>query len=266
VPFTWTLRLAAPWAVVNGVLLGLFWIFDWRAAAGRPAAMAEARHEPLSISGRLNALWLLGIVLTVIFAGAWGPTVIPDGHARAAVQTLCMLVFVAASLLTTPREIHRANRFTWAPLTEVAVVFVGVFLTMVPALQFLEERGTSLGVSKPWQFFWAAGLLSGVLDNAPTYLAFASLATGVADQGAGLLSAANLGPLAWHPIGRDLLEAVACGSVFMGAVTYLGNAPNLMVKAIAEQHQVRMPSFFGYLLWSGTILLPLFGLVSCLFF
>jgi Na+/H+ antiporter NhaD/arsenite permease-like protein len=275
VPFTWTLRLAAPWALVNGMLLVFFVIFDLRAvrrerraatSAAQPLALPAAPHEALSIGGRINGLWLLGIVLTVFATGTWGPTLIPDGHARAVVQILCMLAMAAASLMTTPRQIHEANRVTWGPIVEVAVVFVGVFLTMVPALLFLEERGTDLGVTKPWQFFWASGLLSSVLDNAPTYLTFASLATGVADQGAGVLSVANLGMLAAHPVGRDLLRAVACGSVLMGANTYIGNGPNFMVKAIAEQHHVRMPSFFGYTLWSATILLPLFGLVSILFF
>jgi Na+/H+ antiporter NhaD/arsenite permease-like protein len=275
VPFTWTMRLAAPWALVNGLLLALFLIFDLRAvrrerraatSAAQPLALPAAPHEALSIGGRINGLWLLGIVLTVFATGTWGPTLIPDGHARAVVQILCMLAMAAASLMTTPRQIHEANRVTWGPIVEVAVVFVGVFLTMVPALLFLEERGTDLGVTKPWQFFWASGLLSSVLDNAPTYLTFASLATGVADQGAGVLSVANLGMLAAHPVGRDLLRAVACGSVLMGANTYIGNGPNFMVKAIAEQHHVRMPSFFGYTLWSATILLPLFGLVSLLFF
>jgi Na+/H+ antiporter NhaD/arsenite permease-like protein len=275
VPFTWTLRLAAPWALVNGMLLVFFVIFDLRAvrrerraatSAAQPLALPAAPHEALSIGGRINGLWLLGIVLTVFATGTWGPNLIPDGHARAVVQILCMLAMAAASLMTTPRQIHEANRVTWGPIVEVAVVFVGVFLTMVPALLFLEERGTDLGITKPWQFFWASGLLSSVLDNAPTYLTFASLATGVADQGAGVLSVANLGMLAAHPVGRDLLRAVACGSVLMGANTYIGNGPNFMVKAIAEQHHVRMPSFFGYTLWSATILLPLFGLVSILFF
>src|SRR5207249_2388058 len=146
---------------------------------------------------------------------------------------------------TTAASVHEANRFSWAPIAEVAVVFIGVFVTMVPALSFLEERGASLGLTKPWQFFWAAGALSSVLDNAPTYLPFASLATGVADAGAGVLSVSDLGTLAAHPTGRELLAAVSCGSVFMGAVTYIGNGPNFMVKAIAEQHHVRMPSFFG---------------------
>jgi Na+/H+ antiporter NhaD/arsenite permease-like protein len=158
------------------------------------------------------------------------------------------------------------NRFSWGPVIEVAVVFVGVFVTMVPAMSFLAERGSSLGITKPWQFFWATGALSSVLDNAPTYLAFASLATGVAGGTSAALSPDNLGALAAHPIGRELLTAVSCGAVFMGAVTYMGNGPNFMVKAIAEQHRVRMPTFFGYTLWSFAILLPVFGIVTYVFF
>jgi hypothetical protein len=140
------------------------------------------------------------------------------------------------------------------------VVFSGVFVTMVPALAFLEERGAALGITRPWQFFWSAGALSSVLDNAPTYLTFASLASGVVHTGG------DLGALAAHPTGQRLLAAVASGAVFMGALTYIGNGPNFMVKAIAEQHHVRMPSFFGYTLWSLAILVPLFAVVAVVFF
>jgi Na+/H+ antiporter NhaD/arsenite permease-like protein len=170
------------------------------------------------------------------------------------------------SFKTTAPRIHEANRFSWGPIVEVAVVFVGVFVTMVPAMSFLAERGASLGITKPWQFFWASGALSSVLDNAPTYLTFASLATGVAGGAGGALSPDNLGLLAAHPLGQSLLTAVSCGSVMMGAVTYMGNGPNFMVKAIAEQHHVRMPSFFGYAAWSFAILIPIFGIVSGIFF
>jgi len=177
-----------------------------------------------------------------------------------------MIACAALSLATTPKQVHETNRFNWAPIIEVAAVFVGVFITMIPALAFLGERGASLGVTKPWQFFWAAGALSSVLDNAPTYLTFASLAVGVANGAHGTLSVDNLGALAARPVGQQLLAAVSCGAVLMGAITYIGNGPNFMVKAIAEQHHVRMPSFFGYTLWSLAILVPLFGVVSHLFF
>jgi len=269
VPFAWTLRLIGPWALVNSVLLVVFHLLDRLFAKREPAVQAIAAAssvEPLEIQGRLNLVWLLGVVATVFVVGSYGDRLFASTAMRSAVQVILMLVFAGLSIATTEREIHEANRFTWAPIIEVGVVFVGVFLTMVPALSFLEERGASIGITQPWQFFWASGGLSSVLDNAPTYLTFASLATGVADGGAGILKVADLGALAAHPVGQGLLAAVSCGSVLMGAITYIGNGPNFMVKAIAEQHHVRMPSFFGYVLWSVVILVPLFVVVAFVFF
>jgi Na+/H+ antiporter NhaD/arsenite permease-like protein len=267
VPFAWTLRLAAPWAFVNGVLLVLFFLLDRRFARREPPRTGTMiDDEPLRIEGRLNVLWLLGVVATVFLVGVAGQH-LPGGAAgKSIAQIAGMVLFAGLSMKTTPAQVHEANRFNWGPIVEVAVVFVGVFLTMIPALSFLGERGASLGITQPWQFFWASGALSSVLDNAPTYLTFASLATGVADGGAGTLSITDLGALAVHPVGERLLAAVSCGSVFMGAITYIGNGPNFMVKAIAEQHHVRMPSFFGYTAWSLTILVPLFAVVALVFF
>jgi Na+/H+ antiporter NhaD/arsenite permease-like protein len=274
VPFAWTLRLAPMWALENGVLLALFAIFDSvalarerrdgppRGSTPRPAPLPER----LRLQGGLNFLWLAGIVGVVFVMGTYGARLFPNEHARALAQILGMAAFAALSWMTTDHEVRLANRFSWAPLVEVAVIFVGIFITMVPALSFLEERGATLGITQPWQFFWASGALSSVLDNAPTYLTFASLATGVVDQGAGLLSAGDLGALAAHHAGQPLLTAISCGAVMMGAVTYIGNGPNFMVKAIAEQHHVRTPSFFGYIVWSGAILLPLFWVISRIFF
>ncbi|HVU52527.1 MAG TPA: sodium:proton antiporter [Polyangia bacterium] len=278
VPFAWTLRLAPQWAVVNGALLAIFAVVDQvqftrerrrppvrRSITPRPAA-PEATG-PLRLDGLVNLLWLAGMVTFVFLVGSYGGRALGDGYLRAAVQIVGTLAFAALSYKTTSARIHEINRFSWGPIVEVAAVFVGVFITMVPAMSFLAERGATLGITKPWQFFWASGALSSVLDNAPTYLTFASLATGVANGLAGTtLSPDNLGALALHPIGRQLLTAVSCGAVLMGAVTYMGNGPNFMVKAIAEQHRVRMPSFFGYTLWSFAILVPLFGLVSGIFF
>ncbi len=275
VPFTWTLRLAAPWALVNGVLLSLFTIIDHIVAAREkrnPRRAAGISHfpaspnEPLHLDGAINLFWLLGIVVVVFVMGTYGTPLFGDSYLRSLVQVLGMLGCGALSLVSTKREIHEANRFNWAPIIEVAVVFIGVFITMIPALSFLGERGASLGITKPWQFFWVSGALSSVLDNAPTYLTFASLAVGVTNSGGATLSVENLGALAFHPLGQHLLEAVSCGAVFMGAITYIGNGPNFIVKAIAEQHHVRMPSFFGYTLWSLAILVPLFGVVSHIFF
>jgi Na+/H+ antiporter NhaD/arsenite permease-like protein len=275
VPFTWTFRLAPLWAFENGALLILFAIFDVIATQIdarrlRTKAGVSLRplppHEPLRLEGRINLLWLLGIVAVVFVMGTYGARMFPNPELRGLIQTAGMAAFALLSWRTTSHEVRAANRFSWAPMVEVAAVFVGVFLTMIPALSFLQERGASLGVTRPSQFFWAAGALSAVLDNAPTYLTFASLAVGVTDGGAGLLSASRLDLLAAHPTGQHLLSAVSAGAVMMGAVTYIGNGPNFMVKAIAEQHHVRTPSFFGYVVWSGAILLPLFGVISHLFF
>jgi Na+/H+ antiporter NhaD/arsenite permease-like protein len=272
VPFAWTLRLAAPWALVNGTLLVLFAAIDSvlyrleRRRPARPASPPTDAAEPLRLDGGLNFLWLFAIVGVVFTIGTFGTRAFGDGFVRSLVQIVATLALAAISFVTTSRRVHEGNRFNWAPIVEVAVVFVGVFVTMIPALSYLEERGASLGITQPWQFFWASGALSSVLDNAPTYLTFASLASGVVDAGRAGLGTANLGALSADPVGQHLLSAVSCGSVFMGAMTYIGNGPNFMVKAIAEQHHVRMPGFFAYIVWSGTILGPIFLVVSRVFF
>jgi Na+/H+ antiporter NhaD/arsenite permease-like protein len=275
VPFTWTLRLTPQWALVNGALLAIFTVID-RAQFARdrrlpprapPTPPSADETGPLRIEGGLNLLWLGGIVIVVVLVGSCGEQALGDGYLRAAIQIAGMSAFAALSFKTTAKRIHDVNRFSWAPIVEVAAIFVGVFVTMVPATSFLAERGSTLGVTKPWQFFWTSGALSSVLDSAPTYLTFTALATSVANaSGAGGLSPNHLEALAADPVGHGLLVAISCGAVFMGAGTYLGNGPNFMVKAIAEQHGVRTPSFFAYALWSLAILLPLFGLVSHIFF
>ncbi len=274
VPFTWTLRLVPQWATVNGALLVIFAVIDRiqfardrrlppRAHTAPPSADATG---PLRIEGGLNLLWLAGILAVVVLMGAFGEG-LGDGYLRAAIQIAGMSAFAALSFKTTAKRIHDVNRFSWAPIVEVAAIFAGVFVTLVPAVSLLAERGSTLGVTKPWQFFWTSGALSSVLDSAPTYLTFTALATSVANaSGAGGLSPNHLEALAADPIGHGLLVAISCGAVFMGAGTYLGNGPNFMVKAIAEQHGVRTPSFFAYALWSVAILMPLFGVVSLIFF
>ncbi len=136
----------------------------------------------------------------------------------------------------------------------MAALFAGIFVTMLPALDLLRARGAELGVREPWQFFWASGLLSSFLDNAPTYLTFLALARGL-----GL-------PPEVAGVPHEILRAISLGSVFMGANSYIGNGPNFMVRAIAEERGVRMPSFGGYMLYSGAVLLPIFVVVTLVFF
>jgi Na+/H+ antiporter NhaD/arsenite permease-like protein len=175
-----------------------------------------------------------------------------------------MVALAAAAYLTTAPSNRVQNKFSFGPIIEVAVLFAGIFITMVPALQILNARGTELGVASPTQFFWVTGALSSFLDNAPTYMTFAATAAGLQDiapEGRYLKTFLELGPQS-----HEILAAISCGAVFMGANTYIGNGPNFMVKAIAEENGVKMPSFFGYMVYSIGILIPCFIVVTLLFF
>jgi Na+/H+ antiporter NhaD/arsenite permease-like protein len=244
VPFTWTFRLWPPWALMTAALLAVYFVWDTRQYVHEPiAALQRDRtlRQPLRLRGALNAAWLALVVLAVAFLHEpW--------------RELAILALAALSLWQTPREIRRANGFTTYPIVEVAVLFFGIFLTMIPALEILRLRGNELGVRAPWQFFWSSGILSSFLDNAPTYLTFLALA-----QGLGLAPEVVGVPHA-------ILAAISVGAVAMGANSYIGNAPNFMVKSIAEEAGIRMPSFFGYMAYSAAVLLPLFVLVTLVFF
>jgi Na+/H+ antiporter NhaD/arsenite permease-like protein len=173
-------------------------------------------------------------------------------------RSLLMVAAAAGALLVEDKTLRAQNKFTYAPMIEVAVLFIGIFLTMIPALALLHAHGASLGIDSPVQFFWMTGLLSSFLDNAPTYLTFFEVARAQADTLPTETTVAGV-PEVW-------LEAISLGAVFMGANTYIGNGPNFMVKAVAEEAGVKMPSFFGYLRYSGAILLPLFvGLTLVVF-
>jgi Na+/H+ antiporter NhaD/arsenite permease-like protein len=276
VPFLWTLKLLAPWALVNGALLVIFNIVDQvvlnkeeREREGSQLEEVQKIKEPIRIEGGLNFLWLLGVLGINSGFGYLARRQGWSDHVQKLALVLGMSAMAGLSLATTSREIRRSNKFTWGPIVEVAVLFIGIFVTMAPATLLLEEMGKSgaIRMTRPWEFFWGAGGLSSFLDNAPTYVTFAALACGRVGALHGLtIDPSDLGALLQYPDGVLLLEAVSCGSVFMGANTYIGNGPNFMVKAIAEENQVRMPSFFGYMLWALGVLIPLFILVTFLFF
>ena len=170
------------------------------------------------------------------------------------------IILLAAflSFKTTDSSIRTKNHFTWGAIKEVAVLFIGIFITMQPALMLLKSVGPNLGISEPYQMFWATGTLSSFLDNTPTYLVFLTTA-GTLGLTGGITTALGQIPV-------NLLEAISCGAVFMGANTYIGNAPNFMVKAISDENGVNMPSFFGYILWSLAFLVPVFILDMLVFF
>jgi Na+/H+ antiporter NhaD/arsenite permease-like protein len=185
---------------------------------------------------------------------------LPEGIIQEVVRLGVLGTMTALSLATTPTPLRKENRFTFGPIIEVAVLFAGIFATMIPALEILRVRGAEFGIQAPWQFFWLSGLLSSFLDNAPTYLTFASLAQ-------------SLGPggdvpvhLVGGPVSAVLLTAISAGSVLMGANSYIGNGPNFMVKAIAEEQGITMPSFGRYMIWSGGILIPTFVVMTVVCF
>ena len=277
VPFTWTLGLLPQWALLQAMLLTVFHFLDeivfHREELEIKHALAEDLRQaerPIHIEGWANVGLLLGILLVVVGAGQ---VLLPLLHARygeAFSQSLCKFAQILALGLITGVALwvkqnpvgavpFRRNHFSFEPIAEVAGLFLGIFGAMLPALDLVQAHAASLPLDRPWQFFWTSGLLSSFLDNAPTYLSFASLAAAKAG-----IPGSSLGALA-HAA-PALLKAVACGSVFMGANTYIGNGPNFMVKAIAEHSGLEMPSFLGYMGWSAAVLLPLFLIETLVFF
>ncbi|MGH7163151.1 MAG: sodium:proton antiporter [Planctomycetota bacterium] len=251
VPFAWTFGLYRQWLVALLAVAAVYYLLDRGLALREPPAPAREAPAPFGVEGWRNALLLLAIVGVVVGQGRF--------HWPFGVQEGSMAAVAAVSLRATPRALRERNRFTFGPIVEVAVLFSGIFATMVPALAILDARGAEMGIERPWQYFWATGALSSFLDNAPTYLTFATTASAQSH-----VDPARLGELAAHF--PHLLAAISCGAVFMGANTYIGNGPNFMVKAIAEENGVAMPSFFGYMKYSVGILVPVFVVVTLLFF
>ncbi|MBL8840064.1 MAG: sodium:proton antiporter [Planctomycetes bacterium] len=262
VPFGWTLALWKEWALVNGALLIIFHFLDSHffhredvqdKTSDLDEAVEKAR-EPFGIEGGFNFALLGGVIAVIYCSGQF--------HWPTGAQEGAMLALAIASIALTSKEIRTKNQFSYGPIIEVAALFIGIFLAMIPALKILNAKGPELGVESARAYFWATGALSSFLDNAPTYLTFASVAAGMKG-----LSADNLSSFLTPGAGAEtLLAAISCGAVMMGANTYIGNGPNFMVKAIAEQSGVKMPSFFGYMGWSIAVLVPLFVVVTFLFF
>ena len=258
VPFTWTFSLWPQWLLANSIILALFYIIDskkFKAESLPESSQSDGKEKPLSIVGLINFVWLAGVILSVAFVQKlYGPFVILG------LREVIMLMMVFLSLKTTKKRLREENQFSYHPVLEVAYLFIGIFLTMIPALAYLETHGSAFaekGLNEPWMIFWFTGILSSFLDNAPTYLAFFSLAKGM--ELAGTL-------VAQTGVTETMLRAISLGAVFMGANTYIGNGPNFMVKAIADESGTKMPSFLGYMLWSGGILMPIFIVVTFLVF
>jgi Na+/H+ antiporter NhaD/arsenite permease-like protein len=236
VPFLWTLRLFPYWALYVGVIGALMYVVEARAYRREPASTLErdrAEVVPFAIQGKRNSLLILAIV---------GAVLLPSGFREATMVTIAFVSYFA-----TPRELHDKNRFSFGPIIEVSILFAGLFACLAPIEVNLAHAAPDLPLQHAWQLFWCSGFLSSLLDNAPTYAAFTALARGLS-HGQGDLVAG---------VSSIKLAAVSVGSVVMGATTYIGNGPNLMVKAIAERGGYAMPSFARYALFAIVILVPI---------
>jgi Na+/H+ antiporter NhaD/arsenite permease-like protein len=267
VPFFWTFNLLPQWAVCCVILLIVYFVWDtlaYRRENKDDLRIDEARRQPLSISGFSNAFWMLGVVLSVAFISPGKEVPLLGFKAFPFLREILMLTFVGLSLKSTPAGVREYNRFNYAAILEVAALFIGIFVAMQIPLEVLRASGEVLPhyIHEPWHFFWATGSLSSFLDNAPTYVVFFELAITVPGSGMDMLT---LETAAAGVVAVPLLAAVSLGAVFMGAMTYIGNGPNFMVKSIAEQSGIRMPSFFGYMFkYSIPILVPTFIVIMVL--
>ena len=273
VSFFWpTTHMLAPMALVSAILLVLFYGLDryfWAKESEEVRAVPTTAGEKIGLEGKFNIILLAGVVGAVLLSGVWKPGISIDIYhvpweIQNIVRDLLLLAIAFISWKVTSLESRLANGFTWFPILEVAKLFAGIFLTIIPAIAILKAGtdgslrdvvsavSTETGEPVNLAYFWLTGILSSFLDNAPTYLVFFNTAGGDAQQ--------LMGPMA------NTLLAISAGAVFMGANTYIGNAPNFMVKAIAEERGIPMPSFFGYMIWSGLILMPIFVLVGFVFF
>ncbi|MDF0606008.1 sodium:proton antiporter [Neisseriaceae bacterium TC5R-5] len=275
VSFGWTLQhMALPVLTMSLALLAIFYgldhyLFAKEAKAGTLAVVDRSHDTPIKLYGKSNLLLLLAIVAAVLLSGFWRPgihTVVLGTvvELQNVLRDILLLLIAVLSLWITPKQVRAGNEFNWGPILEVGKLFAGIFLTIAPVIAILragneghlaslvQAVSDSQGQPVDHMYFWMTGILSSFLDNAPTYLVFFNLAHGDAQV--------LMGPMA------STLLAISMGAVFMGANTYIGNAPNFMVKAIAEQRHVKMPSFFGYMAWSGAVLLPLFVMMTWLFF
>jgi len=267
VSFFWTLQLWPQWLVANGVVLAIFLFWDtWVGLREEAVIQTPAETStPFRLRGLMNLLFLAGVLATVLLqsravsqpindsVGGILPTI--DVQLFYPAPEIAMLILAMLALFFTPREFRAANGFAWDAIIEVAVLFAGIFVAMIPALELLAGNSASLGLTHPAQYYWLTGALSSFLDNAPTYLTFATIAAG---DPTGFAELAARSP--------RLLAAISCGAVMFGAMTYIGNGPNFMVKAIAEGSGYKTPSFFGYMFYSCSVLVPIFVLVTYLFF
>ncbi len=266
--FTWFLQLLPEWAFTGIVLLLIYFCMDsyYYKKEHWTALSADARERvPLRIGGKINFIYLLGVILSVAFINEGYIPQMGEENAPLWIKYLREIVLLSLtflSLYTTKRKVrYELNKYSWSPIIEVAVLFLGIFTTMTPALAYLNAHAAQLGFTHTWQFYYSTGALSSFLDNTPTAVAFYEVAKGLTPEQMALFGESMVAG-----IPEILLKAVSLGAVMFGSMTYIGNGPNFMVKAIAEENGIKMPSFFGYMFkFSLIILLPVYILVQLIF-
>jgi len=261
--FTWFLKLFPEWLTCGAILLFIYYMVDRNQYAKEPiSALRQDLLEktPIRITGKINFLYIAMIVASVIFLNEGYIPVMGEHDCPIYLRFLreyALIAIILLSWFTTDKDVRPENNFSWEPILEVAILFVGIFTTMTPALIFLNTHAASLGLDQPWQFLYCTGMLSSFLDNAPTAVAFHTVATGLPMvEGTPIVAG----------IAEPILRAIALGAVFFGSMTYIGNGPNFMVKSIAEQNGIKMPGFFGYIIkFSFCVLLPVYVIVQIIF-
>lgn len=260
-PFEWFFHLAPEWLFANLSLIIIYYMYDsyllGKEGMNLHELMPKKDKKPIRVKGNLNFVWLLGVVLSVAFLNQNIFPFMKSGSYLSFIRELVILIMALLSLRFTRQKVRVANNYSWEPIIEVAFLFLGIFITMVPVLSFLETHAKTLGINSPTLFYYATGGLSSFLDNTPTAVTFHSLALGLSEAHTGAIVAG---------IPEIILKAISVGSVFFGAMTYIGNGPNFMVKAIAESQNINMPNFFAYMIkFSLIILLPIYIIVDLLF-
>ena len=258
-PFTWFFKLFFEWLLTNGLLLVIYYFVDsyYHKKEPKEALLRDKTNiRPIKLRGKLNFIWLAGVVAAVAFINKqYIPFVEVNAYAKFMREEI-IIIMAILSLVLTPHLTRISNNFTWKPIEEVAYLFLGIFITIIPCVLYLESNARNLGITLPHQFYYYSGLLSSFLDNTPTAVAFHSLALGLGVHSGNMIAG----------IAEETLRAICMGSVFFGAMTYIGNGPNFMVKAVAEDNNIKMPHFFSYIFkFSLIVLLPVFILVQLIF-
>lgn len=262
-PFTWFFGLFNEWLFIMVVLLLIYYAIDsfyYRKEVRPSIPVPNLNPQKIEIKGKINFIFLLGVVLSVAFLNEQYIEAIHHNHFLGFIREGVIILLAMMSMIFTNKNMrYLENKFTWSPIIEVAFLFLGIFITMTPTLIYLKQNAHLFGIDQPWQFFYATGSLSAFLDNAPTAVSFHNVALGVVSKFPGAKLVAN--------IPEVLLRAISISAVFFGAMTYIGNGPNFMVKAIAEENKIKMPSFMGYMFkFSLVVLLPVYIITQLIFF